>query len=539
KRARISKAAKKILKEHFRINPYPTDAETSALASNTQLQGRTIKTWFSNTRSRTKPATIVPTENSSLTNDHLKYHNAQGSIQSITRRSLEALEKVSPAASMNSLQRYLAIPPSEEAVSTKVIDAVKVRAEEAFTGQTQNDIDMPLLAFHGNAAQLRSRGVSYSKPTRSIAESESSRGSTQSQASHCSFRTVDSRGSRRGRKLWVRSEQRTSRSNSVVSMAKGRQGKSPSADHQIASLEAKEKSSFRISCTWPSCDAAFKFPFEWRRHEEAMHYQPNHYVCCLESTYNNLVERCFVCNQTNATIKHIVATHMKSCMNKRPADRAFFRKDQLVQHIKGVHRVGSLTGRHAQELLSLWKRVNPQMCENTLKCGFCDNRLTTWEDRQNHVLKHLQAGVCKSSWWPERMPTPAETRLKSIDGSLTCTKCGFICSNDFLMRGGQHNCMVWSCRSLHDFHALFAMDLKQNLIISSCKLCMFTTQSETTSLSQHQYLLDKHAQFHRYRSCNQDWFTNEREFASHLVEEHLATHNSEFELSLQVWTSHQ
>lgn len=54
KRARIGKAARKILNDHFRINPYPSEIETSALATTTQLQGRTIKTWFSNTRSRVK-----------------------------------------------------------------------------------------------------------------------------------------------------------------------------------------------------------------------------------------------------------------------------------------------------------------------------------------------------------------------------------------------------------------------------------------------------------------------------------------------------
>jgi hypothetical protein len=56
KRTRITKAAKKILNDHFLINPYPNDAETSTLSRTTQLTGRTIKTWFSNSRSRKKLA---------------------------------------------------------------------------------------------------------------------------------------------------------------------------------------------------------------------------------------------------------------------------------------------------------------------------------------------------------------------------------------------------------------------------------------------------------------------------------------------------
>lgn len=54
KRTRISKAAKKVLDEHFKSNPYPDEKETSYLEKATELSGRIIKTWFSNTRSRRK-----------------------------------------------------------------------------------------------------------------------------------------------------------------------------------------------------------------------------------------------------------------------------------------------------------------------------------------------------------------------------------------------------------------------------------------------------------------------------------------------------
>jgi hypothetical protein len=54
KRARISKTARKVLDDFFRSNPYPGEVETSSLVKSTQLTGRTIKTWFSNTRARKK-----------------------------------------------------------------------------------------------------------------------------------------------------------------------------------------------------------------------------------------------------------------------------------------------------------------------------------------------------------------------------------------------------------------------------------------------------------------------------------------------------
>jgi hypothetical protein len=52
KRARITRAARKILEEHFRANPYPDKLEILELSDVTQLQIGTVKTWFCNTRSR-------------------------------------------------------------------------------------------------------------------------------------------------------------------------------------------------------------------------------------------------------------------------------------------------------------------------------------------------------------------------------------------------------------------------------------------------------------------------------------------------------
>lgn len=54
KRTRISKQAKNVLQTHFRTNPYPNKEETLSLSKATKLTGRTIKTWFTNSRSRIK-----------------------------------------------------------------------------------------------------------------------------------------------------------------------------------------------------------------------------------------------------------------------------------------------------------------------------------------------------------------------------------------------------------------------------------------------------------------------------------------------------
>jgi hypothetical protein len=50
----IIKQAKEVLQNHFRMNAYPDDAERLSLSKATKLTVRTIKTWFTNTRSRIK-----------------------------------------------------------------------------------------------------------------------------------------------------------------------------------------------------------------------------------------------------------------------------------------------------------------------------------------------------------------------------------------------------------------------------------------------------------------------------------------------------
>jgi hypothetical protein len=114
--------------------------------------------------------------------------------QSLCRASLEALDRVSPTPSLAALERYLALPASEEAIMP-----------ELYNNEARH-ISQPLM----RRLSTTTLGLStYGKRPRralSVANSAGSYGSAHSRTSQNSFRSIDSRGSRRGRKLWKRTE---------------------------------------------------------------------------------------------------------------------------------------------------------------------------------------------------------------------------------------------------------------------------------------------------------------------------------------------
>ena len=151
-----------------------------------------------------------------------------------------------------------------------------------------------------------------------------------------------------------------------------------------------------LFCTWPDCDSRFRYRFDWSRHEEAVHYVPYHWICCMTETFET-VPPCFLCVGSY----HTTTDHCSSCRGKEIGSRTFYREDQLVQHIKRIHRYkGATIGSIPKVLLALWKCDNPSISAAGLHCGFCGESFGCWAERQDHVFEHLVKGVCKSSWLP-------------------------------------------------------------------------------------------------------------------------------------------
>lgn len=499
-------------------------------------------------------AEVVSTQPQSLPNDHPDDHDLskfQGAAQKLSRTSLEALEKISPAASMHSLQRYLSMPAIEEAVPIETIDAVKrvddvtsmpVRAIQDYRTwmictppQAKSSAGTETSCGSRQSYGSRAHIPRYSSRAKSSAGTETSRCSWLSYGSRGSFKSADSRGSRRGRKRWMRSQQSLA---STSQQGTGSRAASPTENICNVTSSSKKQISHSIFCTWPSCNATFKHAFAWRRHEEAVHYQPYQYICCLESTYDSPIDRCFSCNETSVTVEHVVSEHLGLCIYADQSNRTFLRRDQLVQHIKGVHRVLEASVRNCEELLALWKISTTQGAVFALKCGFCALSFSNWKARQDHVLKHLQSGICKHSWWPERMVTPRVEKIRTDDAGYMCKNCGKQCDNVFFALEDHAECVAWSCRYLHDFHAIFASSPAEKLDAAefACLLCGFKCESTNEHLDT---VLEEHAQVHQLRSCSQDRFTDLNSFAKHLAAEHNADWKTKSRFTLHPWACRQ
>jgi uncharacterized C2H2 Zn-finger protein len=447
---------------------------------------------------------------------------------SICETSLAALERISPTASMHSLQQYMDAPAKEDPISMEAVDAIL----RTYTGSTSLG-QLSGSTLNEQAYTVVSRNGS-SQRAPSLADSVGSRGTSGSHTSQNSYRSVDSRGSRRGRKAWWRAQQQPATDTdqgSHVSLVPHALGMRQSNSSLRQFSESAENS--QLSCTWPYCDSRFNYRSEWIRHEEAVHYQPYHWICCREHVEHEPISLCFICGRRNVTVGHITRNHFTSCASKGRKERTFYREDQLIQHINEAHVTWHVFKRTIQDILTLWKTENMRLLEVALKCGFCGETSRTWTERQSHVFEHFQSGYCKSSWWPERLPMPQAMVLLTGETSLTCHSCSRT-FRDLSTAVHEHfECVTWSCRYLYNYRAIFDTPLLVTAGIprAICKLCKFEICSDHCD-DNYVSRLQQHAHSHNLQSCSQAQFPDLGSFIDHVMAEHAAAWDSGYSQTL-------
>jgi hypothetical protein len=216
---------------------------------------------------------------------------------------------------------------------------------------------MPTAAIQSAMKTTRTSSIPYFSarpaPQRAFSTSGSndslaSGDSCQSWISHMS---LDSRGSRRGRKRFTRT--------SVVNVDRYVDEKyvshklQPDMDRMsnlvlpephhfmsapiplrnhtradpVTSMNREDKSTGPLApaiyCTWPSCNLRFRYRFDWARHEEAVHYCPFNWVCCGDgSDHATQLEDCYICDPTFADVlarRSARATHQEGSQDpQRP-----------------------------------------------------------------------------------------------------------------------------------------------------------------------------------------------------------------------------
>lgn len=283
-------------------------------------------------------------------------------------------------------------------------------------------------------------------------------------------------------------------------------------------------------CTF--CPRAFKTKYEWIRHEDSVHALRTTWICC--DTKTALLETCPFCGQMHPDDAHMAGHKYQQCWNKPESQRTFYRRDHFVQHLHHVHfanakhpsvRVGCQARLMAPEghnfgckdLAMTWRRFGAPMKRDDpmLHCGMCGKISKDWSERCEHVAEHLIAReLDRSVWWSERKENHLENLYSASPfESFRCRYCLKIFTDVKEMNAHSH-CKVWSCRFLKSFDDVTADNAGPPLCpdfptakAHRCHLC------GTDYRTPH----SEHAQnCHRYRSCNQEFYTSEEAFLQHL-----------------------
>ncbi|KAF7161919.1 hypothetical protein CNMCM5623_007334 [Aspergillus felis] len=295
----------------------------------------------------------------------------------LTRSSgREAAPIIIPNASaLNPMERWRESPPEDEPASmAAILDALKQTPAQQLGLLGNDHPDDP--ADIVDAFRHYRRAAS----TTSGESSGSSRASQQSARSRSSVQ--DSTGVQAGRR----------RRRVDKSMRRNR------------NVTEKRR---RYCCTF--CCDRFKSKYDWARHEKSLHINLEAWYCAPFGTTVDcpvtLKSYCVFCNAVDPDSQHLDQHAHKACESDSGARRSFRRKDHLVQHLRLVHNADP------PPCLDDWKIGQSAVSS---RCGFCDQRLSMWEQRIEHLGEHFRKGATMNEWRGEH-EFPAEFAAQVVN----------------------------------------------------------------------------------------------------------------------------
>lgn len=144
-------------------------------------------------------------------------------------------------------------------------------------------------------------------------------------------------------------------------------------------------------CTF--CCDRFKTKYDWTRHEKSLHFSMESWVCAphggLFKSSETGKDHCVYCHQLEPSLEHLEMHNHTTCQSNLPQSRIFRRKDNLIQHLRHTHGLDSIPD------VEHWKTSAPSVSS---RCGFCDLRMSTWKERQDHLAGHFRKGTTMKSW---------------------------------------------------------------------------------------------------------------------------------------------
>ncbi|KAJ5083292.1 hypothetical protein N7456_012719 [Penicillium angulare] len=338
----------RVLREWFYQNqevPYPSEDQKMKFSTETGFSQKRISTWFANARRRQK--------------QHMQMSNA-----TLNRRTRAGSPLItSTLSSLTPLERWKASPPEDEPVDESVIqDAIALDVTDPITEPFEFDTStMELFNFDASSSHLPSSNSSFGSRASESSESVSSAWSHHSGERSLPFPLLS----------------QSSRSRSRL-----RDPGSESSDERM------------FQCTF--CTRSFRKRHDWARHEKSVHISLDSWICtpdleCLKQGYSTLVSECKFCDTVLPTEPHWEEHEFHVCAERPIADRSFSRKDYLWQHLRKFHSCTKIPVQGLESWRGLGARVES-------RCGFCDQTLSTWNARTDHLAAHFKDGMRMDQW---------------------------------------------------------------------------------------------------------------------------------------------
>lgn len=341
---RFPREATQILRSWLSSNshhPYPSDEEKEKLAQQTGLSKAQISTWMANARRKGNGRTP-----------------RSGGL--MHRKETTVLKEMDP------MERWKHSPPEHEPVPIDVIEKAVSASSIAPSARDHS-------AGSQHVDDESTRSVAHDSSADSLGTSRSSSGSFASAFSHTSRVSLGSLGSlntahKRGRH---RRRLPGSRANGMPHMR--------SVVH-------------KFQCTF--CTETFKTKHDWQRHEKSLHLPIEQWVCSPKGPSQLCPKQgylaCAYCGLKEPSPEHADQHDYSVCVKRPLAERTFYRKDHIRQHLSHFHDV-----KFQSWSMDGWKAAAPKIRS---RCGFCGHIMESWGDRVEHLANHFKDGKSMVDW---------------------------------------------------------------------------------------------------------------------------------------------
>lgn len=354
---RFPRTAVRILEQWLldhRDAPYATQHEQDELKLQTGLKRSQIMNWFANARKRGKIQTLQL--------------SPLASQQAQTPSPVPLFPQV---ANLHPFERWLHLGLEHEAASPSAIEEALLKCQRIPAPQAMDSVHRTALSnlcgTSTNWQYFRRCGSSVSSlEIRSYAANAKSVSSDQWRHPDGTTQIL-TKSARRHRRFDTNND-----------------GTVGVSDHR--EIQRKFQCSF--------CNDCFKKKHDWQRHEKSQHLPLEKWICCPQGSVNvdpatNEVT-CAFCGTLEPDPEHLQNHGYTQCISRSSADRTFYRKDHLRQHLRLMHNDCSML-----PSMEAWKSAVNSIHS---RCGFCGAELTTWGGRVEHLAEHFRNGARMVDW---------------------------------------------------------------------------------------------------------------------------------------------